>query len=237
MTVTGKPSALASQVPSWDQVKDLSAECDDLIADVNQFVSQNFPQMLQQPAAIINAARPTRDEFVREANQLQGKPPAAEEEIDADEVTSSSAATQQESARAAPTGVMGAVFSHMSQARSAWESYEDNFQSKADEPYDGQGFERYFANGIEDRVNIRLREFDDRNFDKRYYEYHYLEHHLRENDDERLADRMRADERIAEERANERAMMDRESSSYDDERRRELEFERRDDYRMNYEEE
>ena len=48
---------------------------------------------------------------------------------------------------------------------------------------------------------------------------------------------MRADERMAEARANERAMMDRDSSSYDDERRRELEFERRDDYRMNYEEE
>ena len=47
---------------------------------------------------------------------------------------------------------------------------------------------------------------------------------------------MRADERIAEERANERAMLERESS-YDEERRRELEYERRNEYRMNYDEE
>jgi|GEM_PF-6089937 len=231
MTVTGKPSALASQVPSWDQVKDLSTECDDLIADVNQFVAQNFPQMLQQQSAIVNAARPPRDAFVREKDL--GQPTAAPPAEVAKEP--STTASQEEASRTAPTGVMGAICSHMSQARSAWESYEDNFQNKADETYDGQGFERYFANGIEDRVNLRLRDFDDRNFDKRYYDYHYLEHHLRENDDERLADRMRADERIAEERANERAMLERESS-YDEERRRELEYERRNEYRMNYDE-
>ena len=47
---------------------------------------------------------------------------------------------------------------------------------------------------------------------------------------------MRVDERMAEDRASEIAYSERDDS-YDDRRREELEFDRRDDYDMNYEEE
>ena len=232
MGVHGPKSGAPSGNPSWNVVEQLSDECQALVDDVNNFISTHFPQM-QSNAVVLQKQARQSDSF--EGTPKPNTPPAIPSIIDDSSANSAgleSSVPTVATPRTAPTGVMGAVADTMSTARSAWESYEDEYQLKSEEAYEGEGFDRYFSNGIENRVNLRMRKFDDHNFDSRYYDYHYLEHHLRENDDERLADRMRADER----RAEERAMLERESD-YEAERRMELEMERRDDYRMNYEEE
>jgi len=226
-----KPGAVPS-APSWNEVEQLSNECQELLTDVNNFIATNFPE-LQGQTAVINSNAMQRDSFER--NRRPKTPPVSSSTIREEPQIDTSTALPAVD-RVTPTGVMGAVFGTMNSAKSAWASYEDEYQKLADKPYEGRGFDRYFTNRVEDRSNLRMRRFEENNFDNRYYDYQYLEHHLRENDDERLADRMRDDERHAEERAMERSMIDRDSS-YDDDRRMELEMERRDDYRMNYEEE
>jgi hypothetical protein len=207
MSVGGLKAERASGGPSWNEVEKLSHECEELITDRFEGTSKKSESASRIPSA-----------------------PESETRISSVEAPHSVAD------RTAPSGVMGAVISSMVTAKSAWETYEDAYQNTEAVPYEGHGFDRYFSHGVEDRSNLRMRKFEERNFENLYYDYHYLEHHLRENDDERLADRARADERMAEARASERSSVGHESS-VDDERRAELELERRNDYRMNYEEE
>jgi len=231
MFLGGLKTEKAEFGPSWNEVEKLSDECQDLVEDVNAFIASNFPEMKSQPSVVQNSSR---DDFERPQQNAENRSPLPAEPTPSESPASTAAPRSAPAAgRKSPDGVLGAVCENMSSAKSAWESYEDAYEASHPEPYKGRGFERYFTHGVENRSNLRIKNMENRNFDNRYYDYHYLEHHLRENDDERLADRMRSEERMSTLRADERAHNERESA-LDAERRTDLELDRRDDYRMTY---
>lgn len=210
---------------SWNEVEQLSGECEDLLEDVNAFIAKNFPNMKPNTDT---PAQPNQGRSQRSGPPPSTRPKNAESSNSGSDTSVSGHSSAPgvidhatESSRELPGGVLGAVCHGMATAKSAWQSYEDAYEVSRDESYKGRGFDRYFSHGVEDRSASRLRKFNERNFDNRYYDFHYLEHHLRENDDERLADRMRADERMSEARADERASIERDAG---------LDADRRDDY-------